>query len=75
MNRILLMVLRNLGKVPGLYTKLCRYAKHTDDYPEQEKWDHIKHILELAVKSGNGYRKYPRPRRGLHDLCQPSGSF
>ncbi len=53
MNRIALMVLRNIVKVPGLYAKLCHYAKHTDKYSEQEKYDHIQHILQLAVKSGN----------------------
>ena len=53
MNRILLMVLRNLFKVPGLWAKLCRYAKNPDAYPEQERWDHISYILKLAVKSGN----------------------
>ena len=49
MNRIVLMVLRNLFKVPGLYAKLCRYAKNVVQYPEQERWDHISHILQLAV--------------------------
>lgn len=53
MNRIALMVLRNIFKVPVLWTKLCHYAKHTDEYPEQEKWDHIQHILGLAIKTGN----------------------
>ena len=53
MNRLALMVLRNFWKVPGLYGKLCHYAKHTDEYPEREKWDHIQHILKLAIKSGN----------------------
>jgi len=53
MNRIVLMVLRNWWRVPGLYRKLCRYAKHTDKYPEAEKYAHIQHILKLAVKSGN----------------------
>ena len=53
MNRILLMVLRNFFKVPGLWAKLCRYAKNPDAYPEQERWDHISHILQLGVKSGN----------------------
>lgn len=53
MNRILLMVLRNFWKVPGLYIKLCRYAKYTDRYPEMEKYRHIQHIMQLAVKSGN----------------------
>ena len=53
MNRIALMVLRNFWRVPGLYGKLCHYAKHTEDYPEQEKYDHIRRILQYAVKSGN----------------------
>lgn len=53
MNRILLMVCRNIFKVPGLYRKLCHYAKHTDSYPEQEKYDHIRGILTLGVQSGN----------------------
>ena len=34
----ILMVLRNLHRIPGLYSKLCHYAKHTDQYPETEKW-------------------------------------
>ena len=53
MNRILLMVLRNILKVPKLWFKLCHYAKHTEEYPEQEKYDHIQKILRLAVKTGN----------------------
>lgn len=53
MNRIVLMVLRNFWKVPGLFIKLCRYAKHPDDYSEQEKWNHIHLIMSTAVKSGN----------------------
>ena len=53
MNRILLMVLRNFWKVPGLYSRLCHYAKHTDEYPEEEKYRHIQSILKLAVESGN----------------------
>ncbi len=53
MNRILLMVLRNFWKVPGAYWKLCHYAKHTDEYPELEKYRHIQYILKLANKSGN----------------------
>ena len=53
MNRIALMVLKNFWRVPGLYTKLCRYAKNPDRYPEKEMWDHISHIMKLAVVSGN----------------------
>lgn len=53
MNRIVLMVLRNLIRVPGAYWKLCHYAKYTDKYPEEEKYRHIQYILKRAVKSGN----------------------
>lgn len=53
MNRIALMVLRNIFRLPGLYWKLCRYARHTEEYPEQEKWDHIHKIMKFAIRSGN----------------------
>lgn len=53
MNRILLMVLRNIFIVPGAYWKLCRYAKHTDKYDEREKYAHIHYIMKTAVESGN----------------------
>ncbi len=53
MNRIVLMVLRNLFKVPGMYHKLCCYAKHTEEYPEEVKYKHIQKIMKLAVTSGN----------------------
>lgn len=33
--------------------KLCHYAKHTDEYSEEEKYKHIQYIMKLAVKSGN----------------------
>ena len=53
MNRIALMVLRNIFRAPGLFSKLWHYAKHTDEYPEAEKWTHIHKIMQYAVKSGN----------------------
>ncbi len=53
MNRIVLMVLKNLTFVPGAWFKLCHYAKHTDEYPEEEKYRHIQMILKRAVKGGN----------------------
>ena len=53
MNRIVTMVLKNLPIVPGAWFKLCKYAKHTDEYPEVEKWRHIQYILRLAVNGGN----------------------
>ena len=53
MNRLAMMVLKNLWHVPGAWFKLCHYAKHVDKYPELERWQHIQYILQLAVKSGN----------------------
>ena len=53
MNRLALMVLKNTFRIPSLYGKLCRYAKHTEEYAEEEKYAHIQRILKLAVKAGN----------------------
>ena len=53
MNRIITMVLKNLPCVPGAWFKLCKYAKHTDAYPEVEKWRHIQYILKKAITGGN----------------------
>jgi len=53
LKRILLMILRNWWKVPGAYWKLCRYAKKSGKYPEEEKYKHIQYILKMAVTSGN----------------------
>ena len=81
MNRIVLMVLRNLPKVPGLYAKLCRYARNLDTYPEQERWDHIRHILNLGVKSGNldlqvtGLENIPAPGTGFMIYANHQGLF
>jgi len=47
------MLLKNITRVPGLYGKLCHYAKHTEEYPELEKWQHIQKIMQYAVKGGN----------------------
>ena len=53
MIRIIMMVLRNIFIVPWAYWKLCYYAKHTEKYPEEEKYKHIQYILQQAVKKGN----------------------
>ena len=53
MNRIVLMILRNLFTLPGMYARLCHYAKHTDHYPEAEKWAHIRSIMSRAIAAGN----------------------
>ncbi len=53
MNRLALMVLRNFWRVPGAYAKVCRYAKHTEKYSEEEKYAHIQYIMKRGVASGN----------------------
>lgn len=53
MNRILLMVLRNLHRLPGAVIKLCRYARHPERYPEAETYAHIQKIMKWAVEAGN----------------------
>lgn len=75
------MVLRNITKVPGLYSKLCRYAKNPDAYPEQERWEHICRIMKLAVKSGNldltvtGTENIPGPGSGFMMYGNHQGLF
>ena len=53
MNRIVTMVLKNFGIVPGAWCKLCRYAKHPEQYSEEEMYRHIQYILKHAVSGGN----------------------
>ena len=88
MNRIVTMVLKNFWRVPGMYSKLCRYAKHPDDYPELERFGHIQRIMELAIQSGNidlqvhGLEKIPQEdgflyysnHQGLFDVVAIAGT-
>jgi 1-acyl-sn-glycerol-3-phosphate acyltransferase len=53
MNRIARMVLRNFFRLPVYLPRLWHYAKHTDEYPEIEKWLHIHKTMKLAVEAGN----------------------
>ena len=69
MNRIVTMVLKNLAIVPGAWFKLCRYAKHTDQYPELENWRHIQFILRRAIQGGNIDLKVT----GLENIPQENG--
>ena len=53
MKRILLMVLRNIVFVPYWWIKLCWYAAHTDDYPEEKIYAFLRLIDEHAIEGGN----------------------
>lgn len=69
MNRLALMLLKNLHRIPVGLGKLWHYAKHTQEYPEQEKWDHISHLMQLAIKAGN----IDLQVTGLEDLPKEPG--
>jgi len=69
LNRLAMMVLKNLHRVPGLYTRLRYYARHTEAYPEAEKYGHIQKILKLAVKAGNVEIK----AHGVENIPQTEG--
>ena len=53
MNRLVMVVLKNFIKIPPAWVKLCKYAKHTDEYSYEEKYKHIRYILKHVCKSGN----------------------
>ena len=53
MNRLALMLLQNLTRLPGAYVKLCRYAKNPERYSETQIWNHIGKVLKLLAHSGN----------------------
>lgn len=53
MNRLAMMVLKNLHKVPGLWTTLCRHAKNPENYPETERIANIRKIMQAAIQGGN----------------------
>ena len=53
MNRIAMMVLKNIHIAPGAFAKLWHYAANPEKYEEQKMWSHIHYIMGRAVKGGN----------------------
>ena len=53
MNRLLMVVLKNIAIVPAAWAKLCKYAKHTNEYTYEEKYKHIRYIIKHVCKTGN----------------------
>lgn len=89
MNRLVLMILKNIFIVPWAYGKLCYYAKHTDQYSEEKKYSHIQYMFQKAVKAGNvdlqiygkenipednGFMMYAN-HQGLFDILAITASF
>jgi len=53
MLRLAVIILKNILIFPWAFWKLCKYAKHTDEYPELEKYAHIQYMMRRAVKAAN----------------------
>ena len=53
MARLIMILLRNLFRLPVLFIKLCIYAKDPDKYPEQERWNLINWAMKKAVAAAN----------------------
>ena len=53
MKRIIVMVLRNLYRIPYLWIKLCWYASHVDKYTEEQRYALLKKIDHAANTGGN----------------------
>lgn len=53
MKRILLMVLRNLIRLPGLVINLWKYSSNVDKYADEERNKFLKYIVHIANKGGN----------------------
>lgn len=53
MKRILLMVLRNILRVPFMWVKLCYMASHVDKFSDEEHLAMLKYITERANIGGN----------------------
>jgi len=69
MNRIAMMVLKNLHVAPAAFARLWRYAAKPEQYDYQEKWDAIHYIMSRALKSSNVDLKVT----GLENLPEEDG--
>lgn len=82
MKRIIMMILRNFPLVPFAWCRLCWYASHVDQYPEEKRYALLKMIDRRANKGGNitidvhgeenipeqnGFIFYPN-HQGLYDV-------
>lgn len=53
MKRILMMVFRNIWRVPFMWIKLCYYASHVDKFTPEQHWKLLKYIVTRANIGGN----------------------
>ena len=69
MNRLAMMVLKNIHLAPAAFAKLWRYAANPEKYSYQEKWDGIHFIMSRAIKGSNVDLKVT----GLENLPEEDG--
>ena len=53
MKRILLMVIRNIIRVPGLLIKLWKFSSNVHKYTDEERNKFLKYIVNIANEGGN----------------------
>ena len=53
MERIIMMVIRNILRVPFLWIKLCYRAAHADKYTDKQHNEMFKYIVRRANIGGN----------------------
>lgn len=53
MKRILLMMLKNLMRLPKMGIKLFRYAKNADKFTEEERYAYLRELVGFANRGGN----------------------
>ena len=69
MNRLVMMILKNLHVIPVAFARLWRYAANPEKYSYQEKWDAIHYIMDRALKGSNVDLKVT----GLENLPEEDG--
>ena len=82
MERIIMMVLRNIFRVPFMWIKLCYHAAHTEKYTDKQHNDLFKYMVKRANTGGNvtiksygqenipkedGFMLFPN-HQGLYDI-------
>lgn len=82
MNRISLMVIKCLPKIPAWWFRLCRYGREDDTHTEQERYDFLRDLVKTVNRRGkvdvqgfgqehipqeNGFILFPN-HQGLFDM-------
>ena len=53
MNRLVMIVLKNIFRLPAIMLRLNRYARHPERYSQEERWNYIQYVLGRVLKTSN----------------------